>query len=71
MEYLYIFNISQAAINCNIQYVYTDDSIGDVTYCPLTYCRHMLENGAENPKLQDVVTALYWYWNKADVYFEN
>ena len=51
--------------------VYTDDSIGDVTYCPLTYCRHMLENGTENPKLQDVVTALYWYWNKADMYFEN
>ncbi len=49
--------------------VSSQEGNGTITYSPLTYCCKVLAKTDANPKLQDVVTALYWYWKAADLYF--
>ena len=51
---------------------------GTVTYSPLNYCKNVLPDSTASPdeaqnhqdeKLQNVVKALYLYWQAADAYF--
>lgn len=41
-----------------------------VSYSPLNYCKNALEGGTTNENLQNVVKALYAYWQAADQYFD-
>ncbi len=43
---------------------------GTVTYSPLNYCKNVLDDDTTDEKLQNVVKALYAYWQAADRYFE-
>ena len=51
---------------------------GTVTYSPLNYCKNVLPDSTASPdeaqnqqdeNLQNVVKALYQYWQAADAYF--
>ena len=43
-------------------------TLGTVTYSPMTYCYNVINRGTDDENLRNVVTALYWYWNKAVAY---
>ena len=42
---------------------------GTVVYSPLNYCKNMLANEESDKNLQNVLKALYLYWQAADTYF--
>lgn len=41
----------------------------EVKYSPLNYCKNVLADDTQDVKLQNVVKALYLYWQAADAYF--
>ena len=42
-----------------------------ISYSPLNYCKNVLDGDTTDEKLQNVVKALYLYWQAADVYFKS
>jgi len=40
-----------------------------ISYSPLNYCKNALDDDSTNEKLQNVVKALYFYWQAANAYF--
>lgn len=41
----------------------------EVKYSPLNYCKNVLDDDTQDVKLQNVVKALYMYWQAANAYF--
>ena len=42
-----------------------------ISYSPLNYCKNVLDDDSTDEKLQNVVKALYAYWQVAYIYFES
>ncbi len=42
-----------------------------ISYSPLNYCKNVLDDDTTDEKLQNVVKALYAYWQAADMYFKS
>ena len=49
--------------------VTSGEESGTIIYSSLSYCYDVLSNNANDSKLQNVVKALYRYWQSADSYF--
>ncbi|MBQ7521657.1 MAG: hypothetical protein IJU14_02120, partial [Clostridia bacterium] len=45
------------------------ENSGTVLYSPLNYCYNVLNDSANDTNWQNVVKALYKYWQSADIYF--
>ena len=46
-----------------------EETIGTITYSPMTYCSNVLSDGTQSEALQNVCKALYLYAKAADSYF--
>ena len=42
-----------------------------VSFSPMNYCKEMLADNAQDDNLKNALKALYWYWDAADLYFNN